>query len=368
MINGTIYTVSTRNSATSLTLSTSAGTQTGVNYCGTPNFADLAHGGYVNHTVTRNGLTVPTDLVFSSDSAAASPYTWDIEYWDNTTGSIVAFILIPTLSNTVNETFYVSVGNSSVSTWQGGTQGSAYDSNTRVMLLTPNGATLNAADYSAQQYTITNHSGVGSVAGIIDGAADLSSLIPNYLSLASMSLGTSALSISLWVYVNDNTANAMLVEKHAVNASWELFLESSLLKLRGASGTDVVTTSTRPANNTWTHVAATLVSGPTGKIYVNGSLVNTGTSGSNLSDSSDTLNIGCYDGAGYFFTGNLAVIRVDSVARSADWFLASYNNGATPFTFLTLGTFAPPSTFVPDEDPYLQLFKQQQSDPAVSVW
>ena len=44
-------------------------------------------------------------------------------------------------------------------------------------------------------------------------------------------------------------------------------------------------------------------------------------------------------------------LRISSVDLSADWITAEYNNQATPFTFYTMGSFAPPPAgFEPDED------------------
>ena len=54
--------------------------------------ADTGHGGYVTHTTTLNGRTVPADLIFTSDSAGSTLLSWEIESWSNATGAIVAWV------------------------------------------------------------------------------------------------------------------------------------------------------------------------------------------------------------------------------------------------------------------------------------
>ena len=79
-------------------------------------YADVAHGGQVTHTVVLNGQTVPADLIFTSDSAGSALLSWEIESWNNVTGAIVAWVKFSVTTGT--DTVYSWVGKSSVTTYQ----------------------------------------------------------------------------------------------------------------------------------------------------------------------------------------------------------------------------------------------------------
>jgi len=82
-----------------------------------PQLADLAHGGQVRQTTTLNGQTVPADLIFSADLAGATLLSWDIPYWNNTTGAIEVWVKDDRLAAS-DTLIYAWVGNSAVTTYQ----------------------------------------------------------------------------------------------------------------------------------------------------------------------------------------------------------------------------------------------------------
>src|SRR5271157_471130 len=85
-------------------------------------FADTGHGGYVSHTVTLNGQTVPADLIFTGDAMGATiTLSWEIESWNNTTGAIVAWVQATRLAgsgSSYDTLIYAFAGNSGVTTYQ----------------------------------------------------------------------------------------------------------------------------------------------------------------------------------------------------------------------------------------------------------
>jgi hypothetical protein len=80
-------------------------------------FADVAHGGYVQHTTTLNGQTVPADLIFTSDAAGSALLSWEIGSWNNVTGAIVAWVKADR-SSSADTLIYTWIGNSGVTTYQ----------------------------------------------------------------------------------------------------------------------------------------------------------------------------------------------------------------------------------------------------------
>lgn len=85
---------------------------------GTTAFATTANGGYINNTVATGGasgaLTVPADLVFSPNKDGSSKYSFEIEKYSATTGELVAWVKIPSLSSGSDTVFYVAYGDSGV--------------------------------------------------------------------------------------------------------------------------------------------------------------------------------------------------------------------------------------------------------------
>lgn len=309
--------------------------------------ADTGHGGFVQHTATRNGITVPTDVIFTTDSAGTSLMKWDIVSWDNTSGAIIAWVLQTTLSASIDGLFYIFVGNSGITTWQGGNQGTAYDSATKVWAHYTNGSVLNVLDWT-NNFIGTNH-GATAATGTIDGCAAFNQS-SNYVSYASMSLGTSSVTLSAWVKTTSSGNNQMIIEHSNVNSAYACFFEGGNIKLRGASGTDNISL-TAPTATVWHLLHFTLAPGPSSRYYMDGSNVGgTSSAGSNLVDANSNLNIGSFDGAGYFFGGNIQEAKVANVIRNADWITAEWNSQNTPATFITVGSWtAPPSslTFPP---------------------
>lgn len=207
LINGVVYTVASVTTSIALVLTGSAGTQSGVAYCGTPELRTVANGGSVQNTVTVAGLSVPADAVFSSDNAGASLYAWEFKAYDATTGAIVAFTKIPTLSHTVDPVYYLPYNNVAVTTYQCTVTDTWASKYKGVYHL--GRATLSALDstVNANNGTISN---VTATSGQIDGGA------ANFATASSPSidLGTSStlkpttkLSVSMWIEYTSAISN-----------------------------------------------------------------------------------------------------------------------------------------------------------------
>lgn len=89
---------------------------------GEPDIRTDANGGNVQNTDSAGGAdgatTVPADLVFSPNTDGSSPYDFEIEKYDASTGEIIAWVEIPSLLYSSDTTFYMVYGDSSVTTSQ----------------------------------------------------------------------------------------------------------------------------------------------------------------------------------------------------------------------------------------------------------
>ncbi|HEY1755666.1 MAG TPA: choice-of-anchor D domain-containing protein, partial [Bryobacteraceae bacterium] len=92
-----------------------------------PDFKSSANGGRVLNTCTQTvgnrTVTVPCDLIFTSDAAGTALLSWEIESYNPVTGALIAWVNVPSLSSgTVLYGWYgnasvVSLQSSFASTW-----------------------------------------------------------------------------------------------------------------------------------------------------------------------------------------------------------------------------------------------------------
>jgi hypothetical protein len=161
-----------------------------------------ASGGHIQNSVVFNGQTVPADLEYDTTSACngtlgSTRYYFDIESWDQTNGIVITHVLNPTLSHTVDWTPYVCYNDATVTTYQGGTVGQAYDSHFISGLHFANGTSLSLYDFiTGVQGTGVNTPGV-SASGQIDGAATFDHATNNYVH-ETVTTSISAYSYSFW--------------------------------------------------------------------------------------------------------------------------------------------------------------------------
>jgi hypothetical protein len=318
-------------------------------------FATAANGGKVQNTVSCgvNSIVCPADLVFTSDSACSIPLSgWEFESYTSTTGLIIAWVMVPTLSVTTDTLIYACAGNSSITTFLGGPAGSAFDSNTKVVYHFANGTNLSTQDSSSGGYNATPANAPTAVTGEIGGAAHFNG-VNQYVEASSFPwTGTSAVTVSFWNYVTaPQTSFAFTVgsgaatdaQRFAASVPWST---SNIIWDYGGLTTNLGRLQTGYTNylNAWTYV--TLVS--TGSadalqaIYLNGSLANS-TASSLSSTVTGDLIVGAYPYASQYgspyHNGSIDEFRISNVVRPASWIKAEYNNQSSPASFAAASPF-----------------------------
>lgn len=139
--------------------------------------------------------------------------------------------------------------------------------------------------------------------------------IPN-----SIALDTNAVSVEVWIKTDNANQNGFWFEKGTVNTQYSLFQEGTNIQWRhnisGVGSTTLTTSATTTAGlnaTDWFQITGTYVSGSR-KLYVNGVLKNSDTRTGNISTNAGGMSIGAYGGyngaRGYYYDGNLAVVRV----------------------------------------------------------
>src|SRR5580693_6332597 len=164
-------------------------------------FPVLVSGTYSYLATTGNGGNVTSssgyDIIFTSDSAGADVLPFEQESYSPTTGAVVYWVQIPTLSHTTDTTFYMFYGNSSVTTDQSNKNGT-WDSNYKGVWHLANGTTLSASDSTSNANNGTVQGTVTAVTGQVDGAGSFDGS-SGYISTTSTVSWPSNLTNEAWI-------------------------------------------------------------------------------------------------------------------------------------------------------------------------
>lgn len=311
------------------------------------NFTVLVSLTITNLKATGSGGSVTDaqgdDIVFTSDSACTTLLSWDpLESWTTTTGAIVAWVKIASLSSSVNTDFYICYGKAATTTFQGGSAGSAWDTNVRTILHLPNGSSLSLADSTANAYTFTNSSATATT-GKIDGG--LATTTNQFItSPTETTSGTSAdFTWSIWSKTSASGSFQMLVSAIIGGTDeHELRMDSSnhvQFHFNYPSNACDVTGAANLADGLWHYIVGVNTSSISGPcyLYVDGSSIGSGAS-NGVYTAFTSFEVGGRQGnTSYPFIGTLDEFHYSNIARSADWITTEYNNQNNPGSFITVG-------------------------------
>jgi hypothetical protein len=293
------------------------------------------------HVAGANGY----DIGFFSDSAGTTPLKWEIEKWVATTGELVAWVKIASVSSSADTVFYIRYGDASITTDHSDPV-NVWTNNYITVYHLGNGTTLNVND-SLNVANGTNN-GATAVAGKVDGGANFVAASVQYISMATRT-GPAALTMSCWAKATSfpGAYNALVARVNPSFQSNEVMVKSNgkiAVYLTGTGGAGDPfydgTGSTTLVAGTWYYVAATYES-TIGLIgYINASVDATDIPRLPLNTVwTGVVRIGNDPiSASREWNGIIDEARVSSVARSANWITTEFNNQNAPGTFITLGT------------------------------
>jgi biopolymer transport protein ExbB len=298
------------------------------------NLKTVANGGKVQNS---NGY----DIIFT-DSTETTQLYHEIETYTASTGAIVFWVKIPTLSYTADTTIYMYFDNASISTFQS-TATSVWDSNyggvwhlaDNATNTTVKDSTSNANNGTAAANTSTKH-----VTGEIGGALSFNGTSDKVaLGSTGIPTGNSSYTLSAWFKPNADGVYGIIGwgtwgTTNAVNAFRTDTGPPSLLNYWW--GNDLEPASTASLANAW-HYGVAKFDGTTRAVWLDGVQVATDTPGGAHNATASDINIGRTNSTEWF-NGNLDEIRVSNVARSDGWIVTTYNNQSTPGSFLTVGS------------------------------
>ncbi|HKD08435.1 MAG TPA: LamG domain-containing protein [Bryobacteraceae bacterium] len=303
-----------------------------------PTLRTVANGGHVRNA---NGF----DIAFGTDAACAVALPFLREYWNPSTGDLVAFVTLSSISSSAASALFLCYGNASVSSdpqtpaavWDGAFQG---------RWGFPDGSTLSAKDSTSNGLdgTISNAT---ATAGVIDGGALLNG------SNAWMDMGVSsaldpvsAFTVEAWF----NPAASWTLPDGAVVGKIDNAAQNGYMIWYTASGNLYIffngsaTYVGTFASGSWYHLALTW-DGATYTMYVNGSPARTLGSAVAPHSAGQHFRIGEYSGS-RLAAGVVDEVRYSNICRSAGWIMTEYANYSSPSSFYTVSAenIAPSTT------------------------
>jgi len=276
----------------------------------------------------------------------------EIEYFNQSTGVLVAWVNVSMVSSSVDTVLYLYYGNLLCSSQQNpsGVWDSHYMMVHHLEELTGNisDSTNNSNNGIPQNGTTLNAPGKIDGADRFDGTNDYESIADNPTLDGG---GTRAeMTIETWLKsgVDHQAATITVAKRHtSSDGSYQLGFDSqgnSQLFAGFYLGSTYAETSymNSPVLTTgrWYQVVCTYKNGEGIKLYINGILTATNPSASGLiHDTTIPLYLGARDNNApeRFFHGDLDEVRLSNIARSNNWILLSYRNQNETSTFLSVG-------------------------------
>ena len=293
------------------------------------------------------------DIAFIS--ADGTKLNHEIELFNHTIGKLVVWVNMPSISSTVDTTFYMYYGNPTAPNQQA--VAAVWDSNYKLV--------QHLEESSGTEYDSTIYGNNGfyngtkqDIAGKINGADGFvgnfgAQAMGDYIDCGNdSSLDISdAITVSAWIKPDDQTQWNHICSKG--NGEWNVDAnrvyqfaiqpDETIDFIVNSNQTYKAITTQKVLIGQWSYVVATYDRNYM-RIYINGienaSLAYTEpiqTSSVNLRIASRVYGTGNTGPQGYTFDGDVDEVRVSSAARSPSWVSTEFNNQADPTGFCTLG-------------------------------
>ena len=286
------------------------------------------------------------DILFTS-SDGLTKLDHEIEKFDQSTNTLVAWVEIPTLSSSANTIIYMYYGNPSVTSQQNKT--GVWDSDYVAVyhLNETSGLHYDSTNQNNSEYVSATQQGAN--IGKADGADELNGS-SNYIRVPDSSslLPSSDITVEGWAKI-DTLASVMpeaeqiLTKTTSANNSYSILVSHVDDKVRFLWNNSTPTAyyasyNTAVTTGNWMYLTG-VHDGSTLRFYYDGSA--TGTTNGNptgtiYNTNSSKLTIGSSSIANYT-DGTIDEVRISKIARPAGWIATTYNTINSPSTFFSEG-------------------------------
>ena len=302
-------------------------------------------------TSNGGGVVNPSgyDIVFTQ-SDGSTLLKHELQNYTASTGDLLCWVNLPTLTPTVDSTIYLYFGKPAIYTDQSDTL--TWNSNYLGVWH------LEDLSDAAGAYTLTDHNTAANSSGYLGNAREFDGDGDDLEELKGGSYldGLGAFTISLWakadalgtdkglIYGTDPDAldRRMMIRQDAAGekgGGTNVFRTSSLL---GTNSKQRHESSNGSATLNWQYLTMAQSSGVVTNFYIDGSLDTPSWSNSRSGTTNKSTKLligkGSKDGATSSWDGLIDEVRISSVELSADWITTEYNNMTAPGSFLTVST------------------------------
>lgn len=281
------------------------------------------------------------DILFTN--ASGTKLNHEIESYSS--GTLVAWVKVPTLGGTTDTDIYMYYGNAGAASQQNPT--GVWDSNYKGVWHLPESSGTRL-DSTSNNNDLSDTGSVPGATGKINGANDFESSSTQYLNIADASQTgldpTGNLTIEGWINAETASVTQVIAAKDgsAGNQGYVLRYSSSnrltfIVSNDGTASTTLNGTTTTLTSGTW-YYAVGVYDGTDIKLYLNGAADGSTGYTSGIFNNSNSFNIASRVTSSNRFDGIIDEVRMSSVARSPEWIQTSFNNQDSPATFHTVDT------------------------------
>ena len=309
--------------------------------------ATIANGGKVNNTVAQTGgaaITVPADLVFTSDAGCSTLLPFEFTEYNPVTGYINVFINVGTNAIATPNLPWECYGKVSQTTFAGNVTGTWGPNVVGKWHLTNVAGAVDAHDsIGVNNGTVTGVT-VAGTAGPVGAAAAFTGAAGSYINVGTSSTldVPGDLTMSAWIRMTDFVNNNAVFTR--TNAGSPAPFDSYMSATSGfhqfftGSQTTVIGATTGVAVNTWALVSI-VITGNTAKHYTNG-VPHSGTPATNATHTAGgtrTAYIGTRADFSTKFKGSMQEVSFHNTARSASRLREEYLNQFDPVSYYSVG-------------------------------
>ena len=289
-----------------------------------------------DNNLKNNALSNGDDIAFTNIYGTVQ-YNHEIEHFDNSSGHLIAWVMIPQLSSSINTLLYMYYGNAGATNQQNipGTWDSNY---TAVWHFNNN----SLADSTSNGYDGTNTGTTYNSNCRINGGREYGG--DHRIDVNNFATISTDLTAEAWVYRDPgDTQNEirLLMEGPRWNSNdWCLYwiINRGVVRFVINSNNHRTSGDYNETSGTWLYIAIAYESGDA-FFYKNGIKQREyiGVFDTSIGNSYTTLTIGNQNNGGRGWDGKMDEVRISNINRSENWINTSFNSMNSPDMFYFLG-------------------------------
>ncbi|MGA2934840.1 MAG: DUF2341 domain-containing protein, partial [Methanomicrobiales archaeon] len=279
------------------------------------------------------------DILFTL-SDGTTKLSHQVESFKSSTGALVAWVKVPSLSSSSNTVLYMYYGNPGAANQQNAAN--VWSNGYKDVWHLDEGGTGPRSDStgSGSNLNTRNYKGNEGTTGQIGGADSLDGTSKYLESASNVGItGSAARTITFWAKLANTNRNGMVGwGANAMESEFEAAVRANSYFLWGYGGGNDWAYIATPLTGSWNYYAITY-DGTTARWYLNGTQI-----GSGFEHDYTTADSHVFVGYEYdsgqssitYMNGTMDEVHVDTAIRSAKWIQTEFNNQNSPSTFSSL--------------------------------